>query len=426
MFNVRNLVQSNRNEIAAMLSAEHGKVITDALGEIARGLENIEFACGIPHLLKGSYSEQAATGVDVYSIRQPLGVVAGITPFNFPAMVPMWMFASAIACGNTFILKPSEKDPSVALFLADLLKQAGVPDGVFNVINGDKVAVDRLLEHPDVAAVSFVGSTPIAKYIYETGTRNGKRVQALGGAKNHMLVLPDADLDMAADAAVSAAYGSAGERCMAISVLLAVDSVADALIKKVQERIPAITVGPASDSANEMGPLITAEHRDKVAGYLAGAAAEGATVVVDGRTNVPADGFFIRPSIIDGVKPGMRCYDEEIFGPVLNVVRVKSYAEGVALINANQFGNGVALFTRDGGVAREFQFDVSVGMVGINVPIPVPVSYYSFGGWKNSLFGDHHMYGPEGINFFTRSKVVTSRWPDPRTSSVDLGFPQNR
>jgi malonate-semialdehyde dehydrogenase (acetylating)/methylmalonate-semialdehyde dehydrogenase len=426
MFNIRNLVQSNRNEIAALLSAEHGKVITDALGEIARGLENIEFACGIPHLLKGSYSEQAATGVDVYSIRQPLGVVAGITPFNFPAMVPMWMFASAIACGNTFILKPSEKDPSVALFLAELLKQAGVPDGVFNVINGDKVAVDRLLEHPDVAAVSFVGSTPIARYIYETGTRNGKRVQALGGAKNHMLVLPDADLDMAADAAVSAAYGSAGERCMAISVLLAVDSVADALIKKVQERIPAITVGPASDSKNEMGPLITAEHRDKVAGYLAGAAAEGATVVVDGRTNVPADGFFIRPSIIDGVKPGMRCYDEEIFGPVLNVVRVKSYAEGVALINDNQFGNGVALFTRDGGVAREFQFDVSVGMVGINVPIPVPVSYYSFGGWKNSLFGDHHMYGPEGINFFTRSKVVTSRWPDLRTSSVDLGFPQNR
>jgi malonate-semialdehyde dehydrogenase (acetylating)/methylmalonate-semialdehyde dehydrogenase len=426
MFNIRNLVQSNRNEIAAMLSAEHGKVVTDALGEIARGLENIEFACGIPHLLKGSYSEQAATGVDVYSIRQPLGVVAGITPFNFPAMVPMWMFASAIACGNTFILKPSEKDPSVALFLAELLKQAGVPDGVFNVINGDKVAVDRLLEHPDVSAVSFVGSTPIAKYIYETGTRNGKRVQALGGAKNHMLVLPDADLDMAADAAVSAAYGSAGERCMAISVLLAVDSVADALIKKVQERIPAITVGPASDSKNEMGPLITAEHRDKVAGYLAGAAAEGATVVVDGRTNVPADGFFIRPSIIDGVKPGMRCYDEEIFGPVLNVVRVKSYAEGVALINANQFGNGVALFTRDGGVAREFQFDISVGMVGINVPIPVPVSYYSFGGWKNSLFGDHHMYGTEGINFFTRSKVVTSRWPDPRTSSVDLGFPQNR
>lgn len=426
MFNIRNLVQANRNEIAQMLSAEHGKVISDALGEIARGLENIEFACGIPNLLKGGYSEQASAGVDVYSIKQPLGVVAGITPFNFPAMVPMWMFANAIACGNTFILKPSEKDPSVALFLADLLKQAGVPDGVFNVINGDKVSVDALLNHADVSAVSFVGSTPIARYIYETGTKNGKRVQALGGAKNHMLVLPDADLDMAADAAVSAAYGSAGERCMAISVLLAVDSVADALIEKVKQRIPNIKVGPASDTTNEMGPLITAEHRDKVAGYLAGAAGEGATVVVDGRENAPTGGFFLNPSIIDGVKPGMRCYDEEIFGPVLNVVRVNSYDEGVALINANEFGNGVAIFTRDGGVAREFQFDVTVGMVGVNVPIPVPVSYYSFGGWKNSLFGDHHMYGPEGINFFTRSKVVTSRWPDPRTSSVNLGFPQNR
>ena len=426
MFNIRNLVQANRNEIAQMLSAEHGKVISDALGEIARGLENIEFACGIPNLLKGGYSEQASAGVDVYSIKQPLGVVAGITPFNFPAMVPMWMFANAIACGNTFILKPSEKDPSVALFLADLLQQAGVPDGVFNVINGDKVSVDALLHHADVSAVSFVGSTPIARYIYETGTKNGKRVQALGGAKNHMLVLPDADLDMAADAAVSAAYGSAGERCMAISVLLAVDSVADALIEKVKQRIPNIKVGPASDTANEMGPLITAEHRDKVAGYLAGAAGEGATVVVDGRENAPTGGFFLNPSIIDGVKPGMRCYDEEIFGPVLNVVRVKSYDEGIALINANEFGNGVAIFTRDGGVAREFQFDVTVGMVGVNVPIPVPVSYYSFGGWKNSLFGDHHMYGPEGINFFTRSKVVTSRWPDPRTSSVNLGFPQNR
>jgi malonate-semialdehyde dehydrogenase (acetylating)/methylmalonate-semialdehyde dehydrogenase len=307
-----------------------------------------------------------------------------------------------------------------------LLKQAGVPDGVFNVINGDKVSVDALLNNSDVSAVSFVGSTPIARYIYETGTKNGKRVQALGGAKNHMLVLPDADLDMAADAAVSAAYGSAGERCMAISVLLAVDSVADALIEKVKQRIPNIKVGPASDTTNEMGPLITAEHRDKVAGYLAGAAGEGATVVVDGRENAPTGGFFLNPSIIDGVKPGMRCYDEEIFGPVLNVVRVKSYDEGVALINANEFGNGVAIFTRDGGVAREFQFDVTVGMVGVNVPIPVPVSYYSFGGWKNSLFGDHHMYGPEGINFFTRSKVVTSRWPDPRTSSVNLGFPQNR
>ena len=426
LFNIRDLVHTNRSEIASVLSAEHGKVLSDAIGEVSRGLENIEFACGVPHLLKGGYSEQASVGVDVYSIKQPLGVVAGITPFNFPAMVPMWMFANALACGNTFVLKPSEKDPSVALYLAELLQQAGVPDGVFNVVNGDKVAVDRLLTHPDIAAVSFVGSTPIAKYIYETGTKNGKRVQALGGAKNHMLVLPDADLDMAADAAVSAAYGSAGERCMAISVLLAVDSVADALIEKVKERIPAIKVGPGSDPANEMGPLITAEHRDKVASYLAGAAAEGAKVVVDGREGIPAEGYFIKPSILDEVKPGMRCYDEEIFGPVLNVVRVKTYDEGVALINSNPFGNGVALFTRDGGVARQFQFDVSVGMVGINVPIPVPVSYYSFGGWKNSLFGDHHMYGPEGINFYTRSKVVTSRWPDPRTSSVDLGFPTNR
>ena len=426
LFNIRDLVHTNRSEIASVLSAEHGKVLSDAIGEVSRGLENIEFACGVPHLLKGGYSEQASAGVDVYSIKQPLGVVAGITPFNFPAMVPMWMFANALACGNTFVLKPSEKDPSVALYLAELLKQAGVPDGVFNVINGDKIAVDRLLTHPDIAAVSFVGSTPIAQYIYETGTKNGKRVQALGGAKNHMLVLPDADLDMAADAAVSAAYGSAGERCMAISVLLAVDSVADALIQKVKERIPAIKVGPGNDPANEMGPLITAEHRDKVASYLAGAAAEGATVVVDGRENVPATGYFIKPSILDGVQPGMRCYDEEIFGPVLNVVRVQSYDEGVSLINNNPFGNGVAIFTRDGGVARQFQFDISVGMVGINVPIPVPVSYYSFGGWKNSLFGDHHMYGPEGINFYTRSKVVTSRWPDPRTSSVDLGFPTNR
>ncbi|MFM9084188.1 MAG: CoA-acylating methylmalonate-semialdehyde dehydrogenase, partial [Actinomycetota bacterium] len=361
-----------------------------------------------------------------YSIRQPLGVVAGITPFNFPAMVPMWMFANAIACGNAFILKPSEKDPSVSLFLAELLKKAGVPDGVFNVVNGDREAVDRLLAHPDVAAISFGGSTPVARHIYETGTRNGKRVQALGGAKNHMLVLPDADLDMAADAAVSAAYGSAGERCMAISVLLAVDSVADALVDKIRERIPAIKVGPASDQGNEMGPLISAEHRDRVVSYLDGAAAEGARVVVDGREGVPSRGFFVNPSVIDGVEPGMRCYDDEILGPVLSVVRVPGYEEGLGMINDNTYGNGVAIFTRDGGVARDFQFRVNVGMVGVNVPIPVPVSYYSFGGWKSSLFGDHHMYGPEGINFFTRTKVVTSRWPDPRTSSVDLGFPQNR
>jgi len=426
MFHLRELISANRKEIASLLSAEHGKVLSDALGEVARGLENVEFACGIPNLMKGGYSEQASTGVDVYSIKQPLGVVAGITPFNFPAMVPMWMFANALACGNTFILKPSEKDPSVSLFLAELLTQAGLPDGCFNVVHGDKVAVDRLLAHPDVSAISFVGSTPIAKYIYETGTRNGKRVQALGGAKNHMLVLPDADLDMAADAAVSAAYGSAGERCMAISVVLAIDSVADALVKKIEERIPAIKVGPASEPDNEMGPLITGEHRDKVAGYIDGAAGEGATVVVDGRDNAPGGGFFLNPSLIDYAKPGMKVYDDEIFGPVLTVTRVKSYAEGLQLINENLYGNGTAIFTRDGGVARQFEFDVQVGMVGINVPIPVPVSYYSFGGWKASLFGDQHMYGPDGINFFTRTKVVTSRWPDPATSAVDLGFPQNR
>jgi malonate-semialdehyde dehydrogenase (acetylating)/methylmalonate-semialdehyde dehydrogenase len=426
MFNMRELISANRKEIASILSMEHGKVLSDGLGEVARGLENVEFACGIPNLLKGGYSEQASTGVDVYSIKQPLGVVAGITPFNFPAMVPMWMFANAIACGNTFVLKPSEKDPSASMFLAELLKQAGLPDGVFNVVHGDKVAVDRLLDHPDVQAVSFVGSTPIAKYIYETGTRNGKRVQALGGAKNHMLVLPDADLDMAADAAVSAAYGSAGERCMAISVVLAVDTVADALVAKIAERIPAIKVGPASEPDNEMGPLITGEHRDKVASYVAGAAGEGATVVVDGRDGAPGDGFFLKPSLIDHVAPGMKCYDDEIFGPVLSVTRVASYDEGLRMINDHPYGNGTAIFTRDGGVARQFEFDVQVGMVGINVPIPVPVSYYSFGGWKASLFGDTHMYGPEGVNFYTRTKVVTSRWPDPRTSSVNLGFPQNR
>ena len=426
MFNMRELVSSHRNEIAALLTQEHGKVTADALGELARGLENIEYACGIPNLLKGGYSEQASAGVDVYNIRQPLGVVAGITPFNFPSMVPMWMFANAIACGNTFILKPSEKDPSTAMLIAELLKQAGLPDGVFNIVQGDKVAVDRLLSHPDIAAISFVGSTPIARYIYETGTKNGKRVQALGGAKNHMLVLPDADLDMAADALVSAAYGSAGERCMAISVVLAVDTIADELVAKVKSRIPNIVVGNGSDPSSEMGPLITGEHRDKVAGYVAGAAGEGAKVVVDGREGAPSDGFFLKPSLIDHAQPGMKCYDEEIFGPVLTVVRVKSYEQGLQLINDNQFGNGTAIFTRDGGVARQFQFDVNVGMVGINVPIPVPVSYYSFGGWKASLFGDLHMYGPDGIAFYTRSKVVTSRWPDPRTSKVDLGFPQNR
>ena len=426
MFHMRELVDANRKEIASLLTAEHGKVLADALGEVARGLENIEFACGIPHLLKGGYSEQAATGVDVYSIRQPLGVVAGITPFNFPAMVPMWMFANALACGNTFILKPSEKDPSASLLMAELLAQAGLPPGCFNVVQGDKVAVDRILEHPDIAAISFVGSTPIARYIYETGTKNGKRVQALGGAKNHMLVLPDADLDMAADAAVSAGYGSAGERCMAISVVLAVDSIADELVDKIAERIPSLKVGPGMEPDNEMGPLITGEHRDRVAGYVEGASGDGATVVVDGRQGAPSDGFFLNPSLLDNVRPGTKAYDDEIFGPVLSVTRVHSYDEGVELINSNPYGNGTAIFTRDGGAARQFQFDVNVGMVGLNVPIPVPVSYYSFGGWKASLFGDTHMYGPEGINFYTRGKVVTSRWPDPHTSRVDLGFPQNR
>lgn len=427
MFRFRQLVEDNRDRIAELVSLEHGKVPSDAAGELARGLENIEFACGIPQLLKGGYSEQVSTGIDVYSIKQPLGVVAGITPFNFPAMVPMWMFANAIACGNTFVLKPSEKDPSVSLFLAELLKEAGLPDGVFNIVQGDKIAVDRILEHPDIAAVSFVGSTPIAKYIYSTGTANGKRVQALGGAKNHMVVLPDADIDMAADAAVSAGYGSAGERCMAISVVVTVGSAHDQLVEAIQKRMPQVKVGPGTDPANDMGPLITAEHRDKVASYLDGAPGEGATVLVDGRkADLPEKGFFLGVSLIDDVKPGMRCYEEEIFGPVLSVMRVDTYEEAVDLINRHQYGNGTAIFTRDGGAARQFQFDINVGMVGVNVPIPVPVAYYSFGGWKSSLFGDSNMYGPAGIEFYTRTKTVTSRWPDPSTSTVDLGFPQTR
>lgn len=426
MFRMRELVDANRKEIARLLTAEHGKVLSDSLGEVARGLENIEFSCGIPQLIKGEYSEQASSGVDVYSIRQPLGVVAGITPFNFPAMVPMWMFANALACGNTFVLKPSEKDPSVNMFVAELLAKAGLPDGCFNIVQGDKVAVDRLLEHDDIAAVSFVGSTPIAQYIYETGTKNGKRVQALGGAKNHMLVLNDADLDMAADAAVSAAYGSAGERCMAISVVLAADEIADELVAKMADRIPSIKVGPGTDDGNEMGPLITAEHRDRVTGYIDGASDGGATIVVDGREGVPADGYFVNPTLLDHVEPGMACYDDEIFGPVLSVKRVAGYQDGLDTINASPYANGTAIFTRDGGAARQFQFDVEVGMVGVNVPVPVPVSYYSFGGWKASLFGDTHMYGPEGINFYTQGKVVTSRWPDPATSSVNLGFPETR
>jgi malonate-semialdehyde dehydrogenase (acetylating)/methylmalonate-semialdehyde dehydrogenase len=429
LFRIRNLVEEHKAEIAAHLTREHGKVPSDALGEVSRGLENLEFATGIPHLLKGGFSEQVSTGIDVYQIRQPLGVVAGITPFNFPAMVPMWMFGNAIACGNTFILKPSEKDPSASVYLAELLKEAGVPDGVFNVVQGDKVAVDRILEHPDIAAVSFVGSTPIARYIYETGTKAGKRVQALGGAKNHMVVLPDADIGMAADAAVSAAYGSAGERCMAISVVLAVGDVADPLVAAIEERLPKIKVGPGSDPASEMGPLITREHRDKVASYLESGKHQGATLRVDGRKHVlyqQDKGFFLGVSLLDGVTPEMECYRNEIFGPVLEVMRVPTYADAMQVLDDNPYANGTAIFTRDGGAARQFQFDVNVGMVGINVPIPVPVAYYSFGGWKASLFGDLHMYGPEGVQFYTRAKVVTSRWPDPATSRVDLGFPRTR
>ena len=427
LFAFRELLASNADELAKIVTAEHGKVLADAHGEIARGLENVEFACGVPQLVKGGFSEQVSTGVDVYSIRQPLGVVAGITPFNFPVMVPLWMCANAIACGNAFVLKPSEKDPSASLFIAELWKKAGLPDGVFTVVQGDKEAVDALLTHPDIAAVSFVGSTPIARYIYETGTANGKRVQALGGAKNHMLVLPDADIDLAADAAVSAAYGAAGERCMAISVAVAVGGIGDRLVDAIAARLPKLRIGDGTDPDNDMGPLITAEHRDKVAGYIAAGAESGAAVVVDGReTDVPADGFFLGTTLLDHVTPQMSVYTDEIFGPVLVVVREQTYDEALALINSNPFANGTAIFTRDGGAARQFQFDVEVGMVGINVPIPVPVAYYSFGGWRASLFGDTHMYGPEGINFYTRGKVVTSRWPDPSTSTVDLGFPRTR
>ena len=427
MFRIYQLLHEHREDLARLLTAEHGKVLSDALGEVQRGIEVIEYVCGIPTLLKGGYSEQAATGIDVYSIRQPLGVCAGITPFNFPAMVPMWMWAPAIACGNTFLLKPSEKDPSASLLTAELLKEAGVPDGVFNVVQGDKVAVDRILEHPDIAAVSFVGSTPIARYVYETGTRNGKRVQALGGAKNHMVVLPDADIDMAADAAVSAGYGSAGERCMAVSVVVAVGDAADPLVDAIKERLPKVKVGDGLDPSSEMGPLVTREHRDKVASYLDSGPAQGATLVADGRETSPnGDGFFLGVSLLDNVTKEMDAYRDEIFGPVLSVMRVPTYDEALRLVNENPYGNGVALFTRDGGVARRFQFDVNVGMVGINVPIPVPVAYYSFGGWKSSLFGDRHIYGPEGIDFYTRTKAVTSRWPDPATSKVDLGFPQTR
>ena len=429
MFAYRQLVDKHQHELARLLTLEHGKVTGDALGEVNRGLEVIEFACGIADLAKGEYSENVSTEVDTYSIRQPLGVVVGITPFNFPAMVPMWMYPLAIACGNTFILKPSERDPSCVNFCAQLLADAGLPAGVFSVVHGDKVAVDRLLEHPKVAAISFVGSTPIAQYIYETGTKHGKRVQALGGAKNHMIVLPDADMELAADAAVSAGYGSAGERCMAISVVVCVGNAADKLVPLMKERIAKLKVGDGLEAASEMGPLINKAHRDKVASYVDKGVAEGATLVSDGRALSVAGrekGFFLGPCLFDNVTPNMTIYKDEIFGPVLGTTRVATYDDAVKLVNSNPYANGVAIFTNDGGAARKFQHDIEVGMVGINVPIPVPMAYYSFGGWKASLFGDHHIYGRDGVHFYTRTKAVTSRWPDPRHRGVDLGFPTNR
>ena len=428
MFAFREIVAERRVEMASALTAEHGKTLDDSLGEVQRGLEVIEFACNIAHQLKGAYSEQVSTGVDTYTIRQPLGVVAGITPFNFPTMVPMWMYPIAIACGNTFVLKPSEKDPSTSQLAAQWLTEAGLPDGVFNLVHGDKEAVDALLAHPDVAAVSFVGSTPIARYIYETGTKNGKRVQALGGAKNHMIVLPDADMDLAADAAVSAGYGSAGERCMAISVVVTVGEAADKLLPMVTDRIADLQIGPGDAEEAEMGPLITEAHRDRVTGSVDAGEDEGATLVVDGRglkVDGYENGFFLGPCLFDNVTTDMSIYQDEIFGPVLSVVRVDHYEDAIKMINDNPYGNGTAVFTNDGGAARKFQSEIQIGMVGLNLPIPVPLSFYSFGGWKDSIFGSHAIYGPEGVQFYTRQKVVISRWPDPIHRGVDLGFPQH-
>lgn len=427
LFAFREILNARKEELAAIITSEHGKVLSDALGEVMRGQEVVEFACGIPHLLKGGYSESVSTGVDVYSIRQPLGVVGIISPFNFPAMVPMWFFPIAIAAGNSVIVKPSEKDPSAQNLIAQMWKDAGLPDGVFNVVHGDKEAVDRILTHPDVKAVSFVGSTPIAKYIYETGTAHGKRVQALGGAKNHMVVLPDADLDLAADSAVNAGFGSAGERCMAISALVAVGPIADDLISKIEDRMGKIVTGDGT-RGTDMGPLVTGVHRDKVKGYIDTGVAEGAKVVVDGRDVVPdsdGEGYFIGPTLFDNVTKDMTIYKEEIFGPVLSVVRTDTYEEALKLINDHPYGNGTAIFTNDGGAARRFQNEVEVGMIGINVPIPVPMAYFSFGGWKASLFGDTHAHGTEGVHFFTRGKVVTSRWLDPSHGGLNLGFPTN-
>jgi malonate-semialdehyde dehydrogenase (acetylating)/methylmalonate-semialdehyde dehydrogenase len=429
LFRFRELVAEHSDELACLIVQEHGKVLADARGEVKRGLEVVDFACGIPQLLKGQHSENVSSGVDSYSIRQPVGVVVGITPFNFPVMVPMWMFPLAIACGNTFILKPSEKDPSPSNRVAELWKEAGLPDGVFNVVHGGADAVNALLHHPDVKAISFVGSTPIARMVHETGTRNGKRVQALGGAKNHMVVLPDADMDDAADAAINAGYGSAGERCMAISVVVAVGSAGEDLIPRLQERISRIHVGDGLESGMDMGPLVTAQHRERVAGYVATGVAEGARLVADGRkiaVEGRAQGYFLGPCLFDHVSREMKIYQDEIFGPVLSVVRVGSYEEARDLINANPYANGVAIFTRDGSQARRFQHEIEVGMVGINVPIPVPMAYYSFGGWKQSLFGDVHMHGEEGVRFYTRAKVITARWTQSQPGGKDLGFPVAR
>ena len=427
LFKFRELLDARKGELAEIITSEHGKVLSDALGEISRGQEVVEFATGLAHHLKGEFSEQVSTGIDVYSTRQPLGVVGIISPFNFPAMVPAWFFPIAIAAGNTVVLKPSEKDPSAALWLARLWKEAGLPDGVFTVLNGDKEAVDGLLEHPDVRAISFVGSTPIARYVYETGTRHGKRVQALGGAKNHMLVLPDADLDLTADSAINAGFGSAGERCMAISVVVAVEPVADELVSKIVDRMKTLRTGDGRRGC-DMGPLVTGQHRDKVASYIDIAQEDGAKVVVDGRDVNPdgdANGFWLGPTLIDDVPTTSRVYTEEIFGPVLSVVRVPSYEAGVELINSGAFGNGTAIFTNDGGAARRFQKDIQVGMIGINVPIPVPVATFSFGGWKDSLFGDTKAHGAEGVKFFTQLKAITSRWLDPSHGGINLGFPEN-
>ena len=426
MFRYKTLIEDNADELASIITAEHGKVLSDAHGSLTRGLEVVEYACGIPQLLKGEYTEQVGRGIDAWTVRQPLGVCAGITPFNFPAMVPMWMYPMAIACGNTFVLKPSEKDPSCALKLAELGKEAGLPDGVLNVVNGDKEAVDAILEHPDIPAVSFVGSTPIAQYIYTTGAANGKRVQALGGAKNHMVVMPDADMDQAADALMGAAYGSAGERCMAISVAVAVGDAGDKLMELMKPKVEALKIGPGTDNDMDMGPLVTRDHLNKVRGYVDIGVEEGADLIVDGRDyslQGYEEGFFIGGCLFDNVTTDMRIYQEEIFGPVLSVVRSRDFDNAMQIINDHEFGNGVSIFTRDGDAAREFTNRIQVGMVGVNVPIPVPMAFHSFGGWKSSLFGDLHMHGPEGVRFYTRQKAITSRWPTGIRSGAEFTMP---